>query len=154
MKRKLRLACVLLSAVLAPASWLSAQQTGTDLATRPARQSPAWLKSGVIYEIFPRSFSPEGNLQGITKRLDYLKSLGVNVLWLMPIHPIGQTRRKGTIGSPYAVRDDYAINPAYGTKEDLRQLVQESHRPQMKVLIDIVANHTAWDSVMMEHPDF
>ena len=78
----------------------------------------------------------------------------MNVLWLMPIHPIGQAKKKGAIGSPYAVRDYYAINPAYGTKEDLRQLVQEAHRRQMKVIIDIVANHTAWDSVMMAHPDF
>jgi glycosidase len=82
------------------------------------------------------------------------KSLGVDVLWLMPIHPVGQVKKKGTLGSPYAVRDYYAINPAYDTKEDLRQLVQEAHRRQMKVIIDIVANHTAWDSVMMAHPDF
>ncbi len=153
MKRKLRLAYVLL-AVLAPVARPFAQQSGTELAEQPARRSPAWLKSGVIYEVFERSFSPEGNFQGVTKRLDDLQSLGVNVLWLMPIHPIGQLNKKGTIGSPYAVRDYYAINPAYGTKEDLRQLVQEAHRRQIKVIIDIVANHTAWDSVMMAHPEF
>src|ERR1044072_3609329 len=81
------------------------------LANRTARTSPEWLRDGVIYEIFPRNFSAEGNFNGITARLDELKDLGVNILWLMPIHPLGQKMRKGTIGSPYAVRDYYAINP-------------------------------------------
>jgi cyclomaltodextrinase / maltogenic alpha-amylase / neopullulanase len=151
----LRLACtLLLSAIFAPDLRSLAQQAGTDLAAQPARPSPAWLKSGIIYEIFPRSFSAEGNLKSITKRLDGLKSLGVNVLWLMPIHPHGELNKKGTVGSPYAVRDYYAVDPAYGTKDDLRELVQGAHRRGMKVIIDIVANHTAWDSVMMAHPDF
>ena len=154
MKQKLHFACTLLSAVLAFAPRLSAQQARADISSQPARPSPAWLKSGVIYEVFERSYSPEGNFQGITKRLDDLKSLGVTVVWLMPIHPLGQLKKKGTIGSPYAVRDYYAINSAYGNKDDLRQLVQEAHRRQMKVVIDIVANHTSWDSVMMAHPDF
>jgi len=115
---------------------------------------PAWLDSAVVYEIFPRTFSPEGNLNGVTKKLDYLQKLGVNVLWLMPLNPVGQVKKKGTFGSPYAVRDYYAINPAYGTKDDLRRLIDEAHRRQMKVIIDIVANHTSFDSVMMSHPDF
>ncbi len=150
---KLRLACAfLLTLALNRGSF--AQQPGNQLAAQPARHSPQWLSSGVIYEIYLRSFSPVGNLNGVTKRLDDLKSLGVNVLWLMPIHPDGQLKKKGTLGSPYAVRDYYAIDQAYGTKDDLRRLVQEAHRRQMKVIIDIVANHTAWDSVMMAHPDF
>ncbi|HKG22755.1 MAG TPA: alpha-amylase family glycosyl hydrolase, partial [Blastocatellia bacterium] len=98
--------------------------------------------------------SPEGNFGGVTARLDDLKSLGVTILWLMPIHPTGQEKKKGSVGSPYAVRDYYAINPDYGTKEDLRRLVSEAHRRGMKVIIDIVANHTSWDSVMMKSPDF
>jgi cyclomaltodextrinase len=130
-----------------------------DPSTKPlgsvsARTAPAWLESAVIYEIFPRSFSPEGNLNGITQRLDYLHSLGVNVLWLMPINPVGQVQKKGSEGSPYAVRDYYAINPSYGTKADLHRLIEEAHRRQMKVIIDIVANHTSFDSVMMAHPNF
>jgi len=130
-----------------------------DPATKPlggvtARTTPAWLESAVIYEIFPRSFSPEGNLNGITQRLDYLHSLGVNVLWLMPINPVGQVKKKGSEGSPYAVRDYYAINPSYGTKADLHRLIEEAHRRQMKVILDIVANHTSFDSVMMTHPTF
>jgi cyclomaltodextrinase len=108
----------------------------------------------VIYEIFPRNFSAAGNLNGITARLDELKDLGVNILWLMPIHPIGEKMRKGAVGSPYAVRDYYAINPEYGTEADLKRLVSEAHKRGLKVIMDIVANHTAWDSVLMAHPEF
>ena len=141
-------------AVMAPGSLLSAQEATPPISSQPARTSPAWLKSGVIYQVFVRSFSPTGDLNGVTARLDELHALGVNILWLMPIHPDGQIKKKGSLGSPYAVRDYYAIEPALGTKDDLRRLVTEAHRRQMKVIIDIVANHTAWDSVMMAHPDF
>lgn len=132
-------------------------QTARDYSKDEARSVsvPAWVRDGVVYEIFPRTFSKEGNFNGITARLDELKSTGVNVLWLMPIHPVGQEKKKGTIGSPYAVRDFYGINADYGTKEDLRRLVREAHARGMKVIIDIVANHTSWDSVLMkQHPDF
>ena len=153
MKRLLARA-LLVSAVFASEYQSLAQQPDPAIAAQPARHSPEWLISGVIYEIFPRAFSAEGNLAGITKRLDDLKSLGVTILWVMPIHPTGELKKKGTLGSSYSVRDYYAIDPKYGTKEDLRRLVQEAHRRQMKVIIDMVANHTSWDSVMMAHPDF
>jgi glycosidase len=78
----------------------------------------------------------------------------VDLLWLMPIHPNGQLKKKGTLGSPYAVRDYYAIEPAFGTAADLHALIDGAHQRGMKVIIDIVANHTAWDSVMMAHPEF
>ena len=129
----------------------------TTFAAEPAKttvSSPQWLRQGTIYEIFPRDFSPEGNFNGITAHLDELKDLGVNVLWLMPINPPGEKLRKGTLGSPYAVRDYYAINPDYGTEADLKRLISEAHRRGLKVIIDIVANHTAWDSVLMQHPEF
>ena len=125
-----------------------------DVAKETARAPRAWVRDGVIYEIYPRAFSAEGNFKGITAQLDRLKELGVTIIWLMPIHPIGQKEKKGTIGSPYAVRDYYAINPDYGTKDDLKSLITEAHRRGMKVIIDIVANHTAWDSVLMQHPDW
>jgi glycosidase len=112
------------------------------------------VRDGVVYEIYPRAFSVQGNFNGITARLDDLKALGVNILWLMPIHPIGEAKKKGTIGSPYAVRDYYGINPDYGTKEDFKRLIGEAHRRGMKVIIDIVANHTSWDSVMMKWPEY
>src|SRR6202040_3620154 len=86
--------------------------------------------------------------------LDDLQQLGVNIVWLMPIHPIGEKMRKGPLGSPYAVKDYYAINRDYGTAEDLKRLVSEAHRKGMKVIMDTVANHTAWDCVLMAHPEY
>ncbi len=119
-----------------------------------AHTTPQWVRDGVVYEIFPRDFSEEGNFNGITARLDELKDLGVNILWLMPINPIGEKMRKGTYGSPYSVRDYYAINPDYGTEADFKHLISEAHKRGLKVIIDIVANHTSWDSVLMAHPEF
>jgi cyclomaltodextrinase / maltogenic alpha-amylase / neopullulanase len=138
------------------AQWtiIAAQQPASDFSQAQARPTRDWVRDGVIYEIFPRAFSAQGNFNGITARLDDLKDLGINIVWLMPIHPIGQEKKKGIIGSPYAVRDYYGINPDYGTTEDLKKLIREAHRRGMKVIIDIVANHTSWDSVMMKWPDF
>ena len=133
---------------------IAAQQPARDVSKQSARPSRDWVRDGVVYEIYPRAFSPQGNFNGITSRLDELKELGVTILWLMPIHPIGQEKKKGSIGSPYAVRDYYGINPDYGTKEDLHRLITEAHRRGLKVIIDIVANHTSWDSVMMKNPEF
>jgi cyclomaltodextrinase len=132
------------------ASWALLAALCLSLRRRAAR----WLPGAVIYEVFPRDFSPAGDFNGVTAGLDRLQQLGVDVVWLMPIHPIGQVKRKGTLGSPYSVRDYYAINPDYGTKDDLKRLVAEAHRRGMRVIIDIVANHTSWDSVMMQTPEF
>ncbi|HEY0006160.1 MAG TPA: alpha-amylase family glycosyl hydrolase [Pyrinomonadaceae bacterium] len=144
------LACV----ALVSSSAAAQQNQARDFSKETARQSPAWVRDGVIYEIFERSFSEQGGFKGITAQLERLDKLGVNILWLMPLHPISRLKRKGTLGSPYAAQDYYAVNPAYGTKEDLRQLVREAHCRRMKVIIDIVANHTGWDSVMMKTPEF
>ena len=146
------LRCLLIAAVLSNAAL--AQEPSRDISKLNARASREWVRDGVIYEIYPRDFSQEGNFNGITAQLDRLQELGVTILWLMPIHPIGQEKKKGTIGSPYAVRDYYAINPDYGSKDDLKRLISAAHKRGMKVVIDIVANHTSWDSVMMKWPDF
>jgi glycosidase len=119
-----------------------------------ARPSPDWLRNGVIYEIFPRDFSAAGNLAGVTARLDELHQLGVTILWTMPVHPIGLKGRKGEYGSPYSIRDYYAIDPNYGTLADFKSLVAGAHQRGMKVIMDLVANHTAWDSVMMTNKAF
>jgi len=119
-----------------------------------ARTSPSWLRDGVVYEVFPRDFSMAGNLNGVTAQLDRLQDLGVTILWTMPIHPIGEKIRKGELGSPYAIRDYYAVDPNYGTVEDYQRLVSEAHKRGMKVIMDLVADHTAWDSVLMRHPEF
>jgi glycosidase len=136
----------LIACLLAVSAGYAQEQTA-----RPVRD---WVRDGVIYEIYPRAFSQQGNFNAITARLDELKELGVTILWLMPIHPIGVEKKKGAIGSPYAVRDYYSINPDYGTAADLKRLVREAHARGLKVIIDIVANHTSWDSVLMKHPEF
>ena len=140
------------SAILS--SLIFAQQPTRDFSKETARANPDWIKDAVIYEIFPRQYSQKGDFNSITNDLERLQNLGVSVVWLMPIHPIGKLKSKGTIGSPYAVKDYYAINPDYGTKADLQKLIAEAHRRGMKVIIDIVANHTAWDSVMMKNSAF
>jgi glycosidase len=125
-----------------------------NLSQIPARRPAAWLRDGVLYEIFPRDFSAAGDLNGVTARLDELKDLGVTILWTMPIHPIGETFRKGEFGSPYSVKDYYAVDPHYGTVDDYKRLVAEAHKRKLKVIMDLVANHTAWDSVLMRHPEY
>ena len=114
----------------------------------------SWMDQAVFYEIFPRAFSAEGTLNGVASKLDDLQRLGVNVLWLMPVHPIGKLHRLGTYGSVYAVSDYYAVNPDLGTKADLLHLVQAAHQRHMRVILDEVSDHTAWDSVMMSHPSY
>jgi len=147
-----RLFALLGLAALATTSWSRAADGDV---TAAAHAIPAWLRDGVIYEVFPRAFSPQGNFQGVIPQLDRLKTLGVNVLWFMPIHPMGKLKAKGTLGSPYAVRDYDAINPDYGTPEDFKRLIAAAHQRGMKVFIDIVANHTSWDAVLLRtHPDW
>ena len=126
---------------------------GRDWSREAARAVPDWVRDAVVYEVFPRAFSPEGNLAGVTSRLDHVRDLGATVVWLMPIHPIGLEKRKGTYGSPYSIRDFHAVNPDYGTPEDLKRLVSEAHARGLKVILDVVANHTSWDSVMMATPE-
>ncbi len=125
-----------------------------DFSKESARTSQEWVKDAVVYEIFPRQYSAKGDFNSITADLDRLQNLGITVLWIMPIHPLGKLKAKGTIGSPYAVKDFYAINPDYGTSDDFKRLINESHKRGMKVIIDIVANHTSWDSLMMKTKGF
>ncbi|WP_233993808.1 alpha-amylase family glycosyl hydrolase [Salinibacter altiplanensis] len=118
---------------------------------------PAWTQDATVYEVFVPDASAEGTFQGLIGRLDEIQKMGVNTLWLMPIHPIGKERRKsdiGALGSPYSIRDYYDVNPDYGTKADFRALVDSVHARDMHIIIDLVANHTAWDHPWLEeHPD-
>lgn len=102
----------------------------------------------VMYEVNLWAFSQQANLEGVTARLDALKDLGVNVVWLMPIYEIGVV--KG-IGSPYAIKNYKKINPSFGTLENLRSLVKEAHARDMAVILDWVANHTAWDNAWIQN---
>jgi glycosidase len=130
-------------------------QTPTPYAKEKARPSEAWVKNAVIYEVYTRAFSPEGNFAALERRLPELKELGVDILWIMPIHPLGMEKRKGSLGSPYSVKDYYGINPEFGTLEDFQRVVKRTHELGMRIVIDLVANHTAWDSRMFqEHPDW
>jgi 1,4-alpha-glucan branching enzyme len=105
----------------------------------------------VMYEVNIRAFSPQGRLQGVTARLDSIRALGVNTIWLMPIYPIGQER---SVNSPYAIRDFNAVGAEYGDLDDLRELVDAAHERGMAVILDWVANHTAWDNPWMERPEW
>lgn len=127
----------------------------TDAKELNGMKQPEWAKNAVIYEVNTRQFSKEGTFKQVTNQLSRIRSLGVDVIWLMPIHPIGEKNRKGKLGSYYAVKDYEAINPEFGTKEDFKQLVDSAHTLGMKVLIDWVANHSSPDNKWVkEHLDY
>ena len=109
----------------------------------------------IIYQIFVRNYSQEGTFQAVQQDLDRLKELGVNIIYLMPIHEIGIKNRKGTWGSPYAIKDYYSISKDLGTKDDFISLINATHKMGMKIIMDMVFNHTSPDSVMLEkHPEY
>jgi len=114
-----------------------------------------WLQNANIYELNTRQFTPEGTFAAAQQRLPELKDLGVTVIWLMPIHPIGELNRKGTMGSYYSIKDYKAVNPEFGTEEDFRNFVTAAQGIGMKVIIDWVANHTSWDHPWTStHPEW
>jgi len=149
-----KLLCLFATALMGWLALDAAVVAKADPNTPSTHKSPDWLRSAVVYEIFPRNFSQAGDFNAITARLDDLQRLGVDVLWLMPIHPTGDKMKKGSMGSPFAVRDFYAINSNYGTTNDFKELIAEAHKRNQKVIMDIVASHTSWDSVLMEHRIF
>ena len=106
---------------------------------------PTWTRTAAIYEVNVRQFTPEGTFPALQRHLPRLKELGVDILWLMPVQPIGKLNRKGGLGSPYSVADYTAINSEYGTEADFRAFVDEAHRHGLKVILDWVANHSAHD---------
>lgn len=116
---------------------------------------PDWSRNAVIYQINTRQYSEAGTFSAVEADLDRIDALGVDILWLMPIHPIGEARRKGELGSPYAVADFRLVNPELGTEADFHSLVGAVHERGMKLIIDWVPNHSAWDNWMItEHPDW
>lgn len=109
----------------------------------------------VMYSVFVRNYSEEGTFEGVRKDLDRIKALGVDIIWLLPIHPVGKKARKGTLGSPYAISDYRGINPEFGTLDDFRRLVAAIHERGMKCVIDVVYNHTSPDSwLAVNHPEW
>lgn len=118
-------------------------------------QNAAWTADAVIYQINTRQFTSEGTFAAAQKQLPRLAQMGVDIVWLMPIHPIGEAGRKGTLGSPYAVRDYRAVNPELGTEAEFRAFVDEAHRLGLKVILDWVANHSAYDNPLtVSHPEW
>ncbi len=107
---------------------------------------PEKIKNAVIYEVNIRQYTPEGTIKAFIEHIPRLSELGVDILWLMPIFPIGEKNKKGDLGSYYAVKNYTEVNPKFGTKEDLKKLVKEAHKNNMLVILDWVANHTAWDN--------
>ncbi len=120
-----------------------------------AKNTDRSLQTQVIYSVYVRSQTPEGTFLSLIPDLDRIRDLGTDIIWLLPIHPIGVKEKKGSLGCPYANRDYRSVNPEYGTMEDFRTLVEEIRRRGMKVIIDVVYNHTSPDSVLFEtHPEF
>jgi glycosidase len=116
---------------------------------------PDWSKNANIYEVNIRQYTPEGTIKSFKEHLPRLKELGIDILWMMPIHPIGEKNRKGTMGSYYAVKDYKAVNPEFGTFEEFKAFVNEAHEMEFKVILDWVANHTAWDNQWIyDHPEW
>lgn len=120
-----------------------------------AKNTSVNYRNQVMYSVFVRNYSPEGTFEGVRRDLDRIKALGVDVIWLLPIHPIGEQNRKGSLGSPYAIQDYRKINPEYGTLEDFTRLVDAIHKQGMKCIIDVVYNHTSPDSWLAKnHPEW
>jgi cyclomaltodextrinase / maltogenic alpha-amylase / neopullulanase len=144
---------VVFMAILFTVFACKANENMTQKTSDSAQQN--WWKNKVIYEVNLRQFSKEGTFKGFEKHLPRLKKLGVDILWFMPINPIGEKNRKGSLGSYYSVKDYLKVNPEFGTMDDFKSLVQKIHKMDLYVIIDWVANHCAWDNhLVTEHPDW
>ena len=162
LRRLLTLAEVVLKVWAKIIGLISAAGIALTGCTQPASLRPTdlpqpgnYLDSAVIYEVNIRQFTEEGTFDAFREHLPRLESLGVDILWLMPIHPISEKNRKGTLGSYYSVADYLAVNPEFGTEQDFRELVDEAHQRGFKVILDWVANHTGWDNPWItDHPDW
>jgi glycosidase len=116
---------------------------------------PEWSRNAVIYEVNLRQYTPEGTFKAFEQHLPRLKELGVDILWLMPVNPLGVVNRKGTIGSSYCIKDYLGINPDLGTLADFKELVKKAHSLDIKIIIDWVANHSSWDNnLITDHPEW
>ncbi len=116
---------------------------------------PDWSYNKNIYEVNIRQYTDKGDFKSFEKQLPRLKNMGVDILWIMPIQPIGVKNMKGTLGSYYSIKDYLSVNPEFGTMDDFKNLVKKAHKLKMYVILDWVANHTSWDNnLITEHPDW
>ena len=135
--------------------YAAARPASAQVPARAMAPDTSWVARSAIYEVFVRDFSPTGDFRGVIAGLDRIQAAGADVVWLMPVHPVGTLNRKDPLGSPYSVRDYRATNPDFGTAAEFRALVEAVHERGMKLIIDWVPNHTSWDNVWVrEHPDF
>lgn len=152
------IAFLLTFVVIGTAFWsCKGTKPATETKTKPVSQvvTPDWAKNAVIYEVNTRQFTPEGTFKAFSAHLPRLRELGVDILWFMPIHPIGVENRKGSLGSYYSVKDYKGVNPEFGTFDDFKSLVAEAHALGFKVILDWVANHTSHDHPWtVEHPEW
>ena len=133
----------------------SNSQINTTKKEKNMSMSADWKNSTNVYEVNVRQYTKEGSFNAFVKELPRLKDMGVQTLWFMPVTPIAQKNKKGTLGSYYAAADYTSINPEFGTLQDFKNLVEEAHKQGFKVIIDWVANHTGWDHVWTkEHPEY
>ena len=113
------------------------------------------LRNLLIYQVYTRNHTKEGTFKALEKDLERIKNLGTDILYLLPIHPIGKKEKKGNLGCPYSISDYRKVNPEYGTLEDFKDLIKQVHDKNMKLMIDVVFNHTSRDSRLLnEHPDW
>ncbi|MGA2974483.1 MAG: alpha-amylase family glycosyl hydrolase [Spirochaetia bacterium] len=120
-----------------------------------AHDTPAWIRSAALYQVYLRSFTPEGTIAAAIPRLKSIRQLGFDIVYLTPIHPIGAVNRKGDLGSPYSIKDYRAVDPLLGGIDDLRNFLAEAHSVGLKVMMDVVFNHTSCDSVLLgAHPEW
>jgi 1,4-alpha-glucan branching enzyme len=159
LKRLTILASILILFVII---FISCKDKVQTVQQKTVHQAPAvqvkhleWTKNANIYEVNIRQFTPEGTLKAFEEQIPRLKDLGIDIIWLMPVNPIGEKNRKGTLGSYYSIKDYLAVNPEYGTLMDMKSLVTTAHAMNMHVIIDWVANHTSWDNnLLKEHHEF
>lgn len=120
-----------------------------------ALDTPARFNNLVLYEIYVRNHGPNGTFHDVEADLPRIREMGVDVIWFMPIHSIGQLSKKGSLGCPYSIADYRSINPAYGTEADFKHLIAQAHALDLEVMIDVVYNHTSHDSrLVSEHPEW
>ena len=120
-----------------------------------AKNTNMELRNQVIYQVFVRQYSKSSNFKGVTKDLKRIKALGVDIIYLLPIHPIGKKNKKGSLGCPYSIANYREVNPDLGTLDDFKELILETHKMGLKLIIDVVYNHTSRDSrLLQEHPEW
>ena len=114
-----------------------------------AIDTPKSLRQMVIYQVYNRNHNASGTFNELIEDLDRIKNLGVDILYLLPIHPIGQKDKKGELGCPYSIQNYREVNPEYGTLDDFKRLIEATHEHGMKLMIDVVFNHTSRDSHLL-----